>query len=73
MNPTYMTTREICQQKLKDENDVAFVEEITIIEKIQADECKQYKLIILNERFFSGYFAVALPKNSPLNEIFSEQ
>lgn len=71
--PSYQTDQATCENLLKENTNMAFLEEVTVLETIQNNYCGSYNFILLNEKFFPGYFAIALPKNSPLNGIFSEE
>lgn len=58
---------------MKNYTDVAYLDEITLLENVQNNLCQKCTLIILKDKFFPGYFSIGLPKNSVLNGIFSEE
>lgn len=72
-NPSYITNKSGCIDKLLYSTNVAYLNEITSLETIQQRYCQEHKLIILNDRFFPAFIALGLQKNSTLSEILSEE
>lgn len=71
MHNGYADTEDNCVNKLLKDNKLAFFAELTRLEEIQKENCLKTPLIILEERLYPGYFAFALPKNSPINSLIS--
>lgn len=72
-NPSYATTRDKCPEVVINEENVAYVDEITSLAQVQRRYCKEQNLIILNDRFFPGFFAFGFRKNSSYNAVISQQ
>lgn len=56
-NPSYATTADICPELLINEDNVAYINEVSTLTEVQKLYCKERTLIILNDRFFPGFFA----------------
>lgn len=73
-NPQLYMEGDKCSEALMRETNFAFLTELTEAEELQKNACLQNKsLIILKDRFFSGYFSLAFQKNAPFNTLISTQ
>lgn len=70
-HPNYVTTRKACVDYIIKDSTAVYIDEITTLKNAQYNYCSRFQLIILADRFFPGYFALAFQKDSDISEIFS--
>lgn len=70
-NPLFVSSN--CLGLFTNMNDVAYISEVTDLKYIQNDLCINFTLVLLNDRFFPGYYGFALQKNSPYTAFISEK
>lgn len=62
----------MCDRKLLGDDSVAYIQEVTYLQNLQARTCHIYPTYLLSDRFFPGYFGFAFPKASSLNQVISQ-
>lgn len=66
-NPDFAVPLSECVAKLRTMDNIAIPEEVTYLQDIQMDYCNEFPTVLLEDRFYPGYFALAFPKGSQLN------
>lgn len=72
-HPNYLDTDKGCIKKLLTEPNVAYVDQVVLLQNVQNRYCLEKSLILLNDFFYSRYFGFAFQKNSTLKEMFSHE
>lgn len=71
-NKQFVADEDFCIKQLIDSDDIAYLGERTRLKEIQIQNCDDNtKLILLDDSFYPGNFAFAVPKGSPMLSIFS--
>lgn len=70
-NPSFIS--DYCLNLLTTVDRVAYIGEVTDLKYKQNDLCTNYTLVLLNDRFFPGYFGFAMQKHSPYTSLISEK